>query len=84
MNGGFREHRQMMFSQTNRAILEGKDKTIFHMISLNAINAKCKLDPIVIYPTPLIIIEFKCAIYLQNAGKKNRFDFDVFFSAKYV
>lgn len=55
------------------------------MISLNAINAKCKLDPIVIYPTPLIIIEFKCAIYLQNAGKKEkRFDFDVFFSAKYV
>lgn len=24
----------------------------------------------VIYPTPLIIIEFKCVIYLQNAEKK--------------
>lgn len=60
-----------------------KGETIFHLIWVNAIDVKWKLNLISTHPIALIIIGIKCAVSLQKS-RKNKFDFETRFSDNYV
>lgn len=60
-----------------------KGETIFHLIWVNAIDAKWKLNLIITHPIALIIIGIKCAVSFQKS-RKNTFDFETHFSNNYV
>lgn len=60
-----------------------KGETIFHLIWVNAIDVKWKLNLIITHPIALIIIGIKCAVSLQKS-RKNKFDFETRFSDSYV